>query len=203
MPGLADHDLEVGVALGRAGEDQPHQHGAHVHLEAGDVHGLDAAHDVRRHLGIVGRAAADGVEVQRDAGLVRELPQRLPVLVPQRRHVGPVGDVEAAHAALGVAHRLGDRTPPCCSSGCWPGRPAGRVRPCRSRGASRCRCAASPAPPPGRSAGRSSPARRTAPRPARRRAPGPSGGDRRRSGGGCPSCRRHRGRWRPCGRSDG
>ena len=57
----------------------------------------------------VGRAAADGVEVQRNAGLVAELPQRLPMLVPQRRHVGPVGDVEAAHAALGAAHRLGDR----------------------------------------------------------------------------------------------
>ena len=61
------------------------------------------------HLAVVGRAAADGVEVQRNAGLVAELPQRLPMLVPQWRHVGPVGDVEAAHAALGVAHRLGHR----------------------------------------------------------------------------------------------
>ena len=39
----------------------------------------------------------------------RALPQRFPERIPQRRHVGPVGDVEAAHAALGVAHHLGHR----------------------------------------------------------------------------------------------
>ncbi len=39
----------------------------------------------------------------------RALPQRLPERIPQRRHVRPVGDIEAAHAALGVAHHLGHR----------------------------------------------------------------------------------------------
>ena len=38
-----------------------------------------------------------------------ELPQRLPERIPERRHVGAVGDVEALHAPLGAAHRLGDR----------------------------------------------------------------------------------------------
>ena len=109
QPRFADHDLEVGITFERAAEDQRHQHVAHVHLEAGDVRGLHAAHDILRHLRVVGRAPADGVEVHGDAGLVRALPQRLPERIPQRRHVRPVGDVEAAHAALGVAHHLGHR----------------------------------------------------------------------------------------------
>ena len=58
---------------------------------------------------VVGDVAAHRVEVQRQAAGVDDLPQRVPVRVPERRELRRVGDVETAqHAALGDALDLGD-----------------------------------------------------------------------------------------------
>jgi hypothetical protein len=58
---------------------------------------------------VIGRVAAHGVEVQGQPGGVDDLPQRVPVRVPQRLEVGRVGDVQPAQRpALGHALHLGD-----------------------------------------------------------------------------------------------
>ena len=81
-----------------------------MHLEVGDAGGARRQLHLGSELRGVGPvAAADRVEMQRQAGRRDRIPDRVPPGIPQRRHVVPAGDLEAArHPAPGDALDLAD-----------------------------------------------------------------------------------------------
>ena len=144
------------------------------------------------------RCAREGVEVQRQADLVDRLPQRLPDRMPHRLHVPRARQLEPAQPHLGDAVDLLHRRARCRRRAGRPGRSGGRGSGCRSPSASRCRCGTSPWPPRGRCS------REAAPRMPKMTSASHAVhlhvlDAQMRIGrrGGCPSCRRRRGRPRP------